>query len=234
MPRSSRIVIPDVAHHVIQRGNRQQTLFFDDDDRLAYKSMLANALRKFGTKCLAWCLMDNHIHLILVPQGEDGLRAPLARVHTNYAQFANRKLGVSGHLFQGRFLSYAMDEAHMMVAARYVENNPVKAGMVSAAEEWRWSSARVHIEGGSDGLTDSFALGQHIRNWRAMLADGLEAADQIEAALFSGRPLAEASWLSEKAAALGPFLTRAPKGRPIKNRDSPYFLRKQRALDNGK
>ncbi len=160
--------------------------------------------------------MDNHIHLILVPQEEDGLRAPLASAHTNYAQFANRKLGVSGHLFQGRFLSYPMDIAHMMVAARYVENNPVKAGMVERAEEWRWSSARAHILDRQDGLTDIAALGQHITNWRAMLVGGLEASDQIESALKTGRPLGAPEWVAELAAKAARSFERPKMGRPKK------------------
>lgn len=217
MPRSARIVVPNVAHQVIQRGNRQQRIFFDDEDRASYVSMLANALTRHGTACLAWCLMDNHIHLILVPKGEDGLRAPLASAHTNYAQFANRKLAVSGHLFQGRFLSYPMDDAHMMVAARYIENNPVKAGMVARAEDWRWSSATAHVTGRADGLTDIAALGRHIANWPAMLSIGLEASDQIEGSLKSGRPLGTAEWIERVAASLGRSFTPAKMGRPSKS-----------------
>ena len=216
MPRASRIVIPNAAHHVIQRGNRQQRVFFDDEDRAAYISMLTNGLKRYGTRCLAWCLMDNHIHLILVPQSVDGLRAPLASAHTNYAQFANRKLGVSGHLFQGRFLSYPMDDAHLLVAARYIENNPVKAGMVLHAEDWRWSSARAHIAGHSDGLTDTQQLGEHIANWRAMLVGGLEASDQIEAALKTGRPLGTPQWVAQMAASFGRLFAAPQMGRPRK------------------
>ena len=219
MPRSARIVVPGIAHHVIQRGNRQQQIFFDDEDRAAYASMLANALTRYGTNCLAWCLMDNHVHLILVPSGADGLRAPLASAHTNYAQFANRKLAVGGHLFQGRFLSYPMDDAHLMVAARYIENNPVKAGMVARAEDWRWSSARAHVDGLADGLTDVAALGQHVANWRAMLPGGLEASDQIESSLKTGRPLGAAGWIDQIATSLGRSLAPAKIGRPRKSKN---------------
>ncbi|MBS3930681.1 MAG: transposase [Sphingomonadales bacterium] len=217
MPRSARIVIPNVAHHVIQRGNRRQAIFHDDGDRAAYTSMLANALKVHQTKCLAWCLMDNHVHLILVPQHEDGLRAPLASVHTNYAQYFNRKLEACGHLFQGRFLSYPMDDAHLMVAARYIENNPVKADMVEHAGDWTWSSARAHLGLGSDSLTDAKVLGRHIANWDAMLTDGLEASDRIESALKSGRPLADPEWVSLQAKELGRSLTPPKRGRPKKN-----------------
>jgi REP-associated tyrosine transposase len=192
VPRRPRIVVPEVPHHVIQRGNRQQPIFFSDADRRRYVEMLTEACARHATRCLAWCLMDNHVHLVLVPSGADSLRATMASAHTRYAQRINLGHGVSGHLFQGRFASYAMDEAHLMVAVRYVENNPVKAGMVANAEDWPWSSARAHVLGDHDGLTDVAALGQYVRNWRAYLRDGVEAADRdetVEAALRSGRPL---------------------------------------------
>jgi putative transposase len=207
VPRSSRLVVPGLAHHVIQRGNRQQALFFSDADRRAYLDLLTDACLRHDTRCLAWCLMDNHVHLILVPANADGLRAPLASVHTAYSQRINRLHGLSGHLFQGRFASYAMDDAHMMVAARYVENNPVAAGMVSRAEDWRWSSARAHLGQARDGLTDVAVLGAHVPNWRSMLARGLEAGEEnavIELALRSGRPL---------GAVVGAFVSK-PRGRP--------------------
>jgi putative transposase len=102
MARPARLVIPEVSHHVVQRGNRKQALFFDDDDRRAYLELLGAACARHKTRCLAWCLMDNHVHLILVPAGEDGLRAPLASVHTAYSQRINRRQSLSGHLFQGR------------------------------------------------------------------------------------------------------------------------------------
>ena len=187
MPRAPRIVIPGVAHHVTQRGNRQQALFSSDSDRRDYIRILADALKRSGTRCLAWCLMDNHVHLMLVPDRLDGLRAPLSSVHTKYAQRVNFRQGSSGHLFQGRFASYPMDDRHMMFAVRYIECNPVKAGIVATAEEWRWSSARAHIDCLDDGLTDWRELRQYVSNWRAMLADGLDASDAVESALRSGQ-----------------------------------------------
>ena len=211
MPRAQRIVVPGLAHHVIQRGNRQQAIFYDDEDRRFYLGLLKAALQRHGTRCLAWCLMDNHVHLILVPPSADGLRAPLASVHTAYSQRFNRRLGASGHLFQGRFASYPMDDAHLMVAVRYVENNPVKASMVAAAQDWPWSSARAHLGRVQDGLTDVAAIGAHIGNWASYLRDGLEAADRdeaIEAAFRAGHPLGSAAW-----EAYG-FAPRRARGRP--------------------
>ncbi len=227
MPRSPRIVLPDMPHHVVQRGNRRQPIFFDDEDRRFYRDLLSSTCAEQGVRCLAWCLMDNHVHLVLVPPVADALRAIFARVHTVYAQRMNRNHGLSGHLFQGRFSSYPMDNAHLMVAVRYIENNPVKAGMVKQAEEWRWSSAQAHVNGVEDRLTDSGALGKYVANWRAMLALGLEAADwdeKVEVALRSGRPLAEPAWLENMNEHAGVSLLTPRRGRPrmtTKKRDSP-------------
>jgi putative transposase len=220
MPRATRLVVPGLPHHVLQRGNRRQRLFFSDDDRQTYLRLLAGACADHRVSCLAWCLMDNHIHLILVPSDRDGLRAPLARIHTAYAQRINRAQGLDGHLFQGRFASYPMDSAHLVVAARYIENNPVAAGLVANAEDWHWSSARAHVEGRADGLTDVAALGRHVDDWRGMLRHGLEAADraQVEAALRSERPAGAAAWLENLAETLGIVLERRPRGRPVRDK----------------
>lgn len=211
MARLARIVIPQVAHHVTQRGNRRLPVFFSDDDRRDYLHLVASAASAAGTQCLAWCLMDNHVHLILVPRNEDGLRATLGEAHRRYTRMVNFREGWRGHLFQGRFASYPMDEAHLMAALRYVENNPVVAGMVQRAEEWRWSSARSHVAGrrcGDDPLTALAALSDIVPNWRAMLQYGLEAgglsedgeevAGAIEARLRTGRPLAAEEWIEEQ------------------------------------
>jgi putative transposase len=226
MPRLSRIVIPDVPHHVTQRGNRRMPVFFSDDDRREYLRLVAGAAAASGTRCLAWCLMDNHVHLILVPPDPDGLRATLGEAHRRYTSRVNLREGWRGHLFQGRFASYPMDKAHAMAAVRYVENNPVAAGSVMRAEQWRWSSARSHIAGervADDPLTDIEALADAAPDWRSMLQRGLEAgalseegkplADAIEARLRTGRPLAADAWIERQEQALGRRLRPRKRGR---------------------
>ncbi len=225
MARLPRIVIPGVPHHVTQRGNRRLPVFFSDDDRHEYLRLVSDAAHASGTKCLAWCLMDNHVHLILVPSDEDGLRATLGEAHRRYTRMVNFREGWRGHLFQGRFASYPMDEAHLMAAVRYVENNPVAAKMVKRAEDWPWSSAKSHVRGRRlkrDPLTDMEALADALPNWRAMLRHGVEAggvsaegeavAETIEARLRTGRPLAADEWIARHEAALGRRLRRAKPG----------------------
>ena len=226
MARLARIVIPGVAHHVTQRGNRRMPVFFGDDDRRRYLALIGEGCAKAAVRCLAWCLMDNHIHLVLVPEGPDGLRAGLGEAHRRYTRHVNAREGWSGYLFQGRFASYPMDQAHLMAALRYVERNPVAAGLVAQAEDWAWSSARSHIAGErapGDPLTDLAALTGLIPNWRAMLRHGLEAgaldprgeqvAQAIEQRLATGRPLGTAPWIALQAANLGRALTPGKRGR---------------------
>ena len=226
MARLPRIVVPGVPHHVTQRGNRRLPVFFSGDDRREYLRLVAAAAQASGTRCLAWCLMDNHVHLILVPPDEDGLRATLGEAHRRYTRRINFREGWRGHLFQGRFASYPMDDAHLMAAVRYVENNPVAAGMAARAEDWPWSSARSHVRGrrsGTDPLTDIAALAAHVPSWRAMLKHGVEAGEAgpageamleaIEARLRTGRPLAAEEWIARQEAAIGRGMRPAKRGR---------------------
>ena len=195
MARLARLVVPDVPHHITQRGNRRQPVFFGEEDYAAYKALVGEACALNGVKCLAWCLMPNHVHLILTPATADGLRAALAEAHRRYSRRINFAHGWTGYLWQGRFASYPMEDAHLMAAVRYVELNPVRARMVEQAEDWAWSSARAHVAGRGDGLTDLTALAGIHRNWRAMLRHGLEAGDldesevaSIESHIRTGRP----------------------------------------------
>jgi putative transposase len=189
MPRPARQVLPLLPHHVTQRGNGRQRIFFGDEDYAIYVSLLRHYCGKSATSVWAWCLMPNHVHLILVPAGEDGLRATLAPAHTRYAVEINRRYGRCGHLWQGRFASVPMDEAHLHVCLRYVELNPVRAGLVERPEAWPWSSARAHLGLAPDGLTDVAPMRGRIDDWRTFLDVGLddEDRDAIRKAERSGR-----------------------------------------------
>ncbi len=183
------MVLPGLPHHVTQRGNCRQRVFFGDDDHASYLSLLRHFCRKSGTSVWAWCLMPNHVHLILVPAHADGLRAALAPAHTRYAIEINRRHGWCGHLWQSRFGSFPMDEAHLHACLRYVELNPVRAGLAARPEAWPWSSARAHLGLASDGLTDLASMRGRIDDWRAFLDSGLddEDRDAIRAAERTGR-----------------------------------------------
>jgi putative transposase len=220
MARLARIVVPDVPHHVTQRGNRRQPVFFVEEDYSAYRDLVAEACHREKVRCLAWCLMPNHVHLILVPPSPASLRAALADAHRRYSRRINFAKGWTGYLWQGRFASYPMDQAHLLTAIRYVELNPVKAKLAASADDWRWSSARAHLSGKPDGLTDLRALAGLHRNWRAMLRLGLEAGDlspeaeaAIEAHQRTGRPWGDPAFVARLEAETGRALARRKPGR---------------------
>lgn len=218
MARLARLVVPDLPHHVTQRGNRKQDVFFDVHDYRAYRALVAAACERTQVRCLAWCLMPNHLHLILTPPSPDGLRGALGEAHRRYSRRVNEAHGWTGFLFQGRFASYVMDPAHLMVAVRYVELNPVRAGLAARAQDWPWSSARAHIDGRSDGLTDLAELAGIVSDWPAMLEEGLEAGDgsaesAIEYHSRTGRPWGDEAFLARLEAATGRSLSPRRVGR---------------------
>ena len=145
MPRLARIVIPGLPHHVTQRGNNRQDVFFVDDDRHAYLEFLKRFCREHGVTVQGYCLMTNHVHLIITPPTEDAFARAIGVTHHRFTQYINALHGRSGHLWQNRFHSCPMDEAHLVNALRYVERNPVRAKMVRRAWRRPWSSALAHV-----------------------------------------------------------------------------------------
>ena len=132
MARIARVVAPGVPHHVTQRVNRRQQTFFCDDDSRAYLELMAQWCSRCAVEMWAYCLMPNHVHLVAVPESEDGLRRGIGEAHRRYTRRINFRERWRGHLWQGRFASYAMEERYLLAAARYIEMNPVRAGLVDA------------------------------------------------------------------------------------------------------
>ena len=129
MARIARVVAPGLPHHITQWGNRRQQTFFTDDDYQQYVALLSSSCRRSGVEIWAYCLMPNHVHLIAVPQEPDSLRAAIGEAHRRYTRMINFRQGWRGHLWQERFASFVMDEQYLLATARYVETNPVKAGL---------------------------------------------------------------------------------------------------------
>ena len=216
MPRAARFVVPGLPHHVTQRGNRRQPTFFSDGDYRLYLGLLRDGCVRAGTAVWGWCLMPNHVHLILVPARPDGLAAALRRTHWGYTSHVNRRENWTGHLWQSRFASFPMDEPHLHACLRYAELNPVRAGLVARAEDWPWSSARAHLGRGGDGLTELAAMRERVDDWPAYLGEGSSAAelDAIRAAERSCRPLGGPAFLDRIAALLGREPRAPRRGRP--------------------
>jgi putative transposase len=216
MPRSARIVVPGLPHHVTQRGNRRQETFFDAADYTLYLDLLTRHACALGVGCWAWCLMPNHVHLVLVPARPEALAALMQRVHQAYTLAVNAREGWTGCLWQGRFASYAMDEGHALAAVRYVELNPVTARLCDSARDWVWSSAAAHLDGRLDPLLTRPAFLDRIPDWAAYLETGLNPQIEARIGLFDGPgyPMGEAGWLCELEQRLGQSLRAAPRGRP--------------------
>ncbi len=153
MPRIARIVYPELPHHITQRGNFKQNIFTSEDDIIQYLKLIKVANKHLKIEILAYCFMMNHVHFIMVPPEEESLAFFFNSLSMRYAQYFNRKLGRKGHLWQDRYYSCPLDLRHFYEAVRYVENNPVKAGIVRFAAEYRWSSASIHIDGNTSVMS---------------------------------------------------------------------------------
>lgn len=210
MARMARVVVPGYPHHVTQRGNRRQRTFFCEDDYQLCIELMGQFAREAGTEIWAYCLMPNHVHLVMVPSQEDGLRAVLGEAHRRYTRHVNFQKGWRGHLWQERFHSFVMDEEYLLATVRYVERNPVAAKLCSHPAEWKWSSAFAHLHGKDDDLVRVRPMLDRIGDWPAYLSvvqdDEREA---IERHTRTGRPLGAADFVERIEAATGMDL--APK-----------------------
>jgi len=184
VPRHARIVFPGVPHHVTQRGNHRERVFFGRGDYAAYLELLGAHAGRFVIDIAAYCLMPNHVHLVVIPSKPEGIHCTLKAVHGQYAQRVNRMRDQKGHLWQGRYFSSPLDADYFLNAVRYVELNPVRARMVAKAEDYTWSSAAAHCGLRKDPLVDPeprSRLLAGITNWSQWLAE--EVAEDALATL---------------------------------------------------
>ena len=199
MARLARVVASGYPHHVTQRGNRRQPTFFCDDDYREYLRLMSASCAASGTEVWTYCLMPNHVHLIMVPQQGDGLRSAIAEAHRRFTRRINFREGWRGHLWQERFHSFLLDPLHLLAAARYIENNPVRAGLRAHPEDWPWSSARAHLSGEDDALVRVSPMLALVSNWREYLGETAEEsfAAEIHAHTRTGRPFGDDAFIEE-------------------------------------
>jgi putative transposase len=214
MARLARVIAPGLPHHVTQRGNRREPIFFEAGDQEIYRDLLAEQARRRGVEVWAYCLMPNHVHLIVTPSDAAGLGLAIGEAHRRYTNFVNARQRWSGHLFQNRFASVVMDEAHLLAAARYVALNPVRARLVGRPPDWPWSSARAHLAGRDDRLVTVAPLLERIDDFADFLdsAENVAAASALRAAETTGHPLGSGDFIMDLERRLGRKLARSPPG----------------------
>jgi putative transposase len=215
MSRTARIVIPDMPHHVIQRGNRRMPVFLREEDYALYLDLMREWCGREGVEIWAYCLMTNHVHLIAIPQSEKSLARAIGEANRRYTRAVNLREGWSGHLWQGRFSSYLMDESHTLQAARYIELNPVAAKLCKLPQDYRWSSARAHLRGEDDELVAAGPLLKMVNDWQEFLGQNasVDISSLIERHAVSGRPAGPDSFLDQIGETLGRSVKAPKRGR---------------------
>jgi len=218
MARMGRVVFPGIPHHVMQRGVRRNDVFHSEADYQLYIALLSDFCDKSETEIWAYCLMTNHVHLIMVPSSEDGLRASLGEAHRRYTLHINRRESCRGHLWQERFHSFPMDEQYLLAAVRYVEMNPVRATTVKQADDYPWSSAVAHLSGGDDGLVKVGPMLDRVSNWQAYLDSGLDdqTLNLLRKHTNTGRPAGSEPFIDKLEQMAGQILRPLQRGRKPK------------------
>jgi putative transposase len=224
MPRSARIVLPGVPHHLTQRGNDRRAVFLQDADYLKYLEFLSEYAGKYRVAVHGYCLMTTHSHLVLTPPEEKALARAIGYAHGRYAQYFNKTYGRSGHLWQNRFYSCALDDEHYWRALIYLERNPERARLVGDAGAYRWSSAAAHLGGDDEtGLLDLIAWRAQmpVDYWRERLTvpEDDDLLHTLRLTTHTGRPLGSPAFLAKYEALLGKRLQPLPVGRPKKPKE---------------
>lgn len=215
MPRMARVVAPLYPHHVTQRGNRRQRTFFGDDDYRRYLTLLKQATAKSECAVWAYCLMPNHVHLVLVPDNVGSLAKIFREAHLKYTLYINSREGWRGHLWQERFHSCVMDERHLLATVRYVELNPVRAGLCENPQDWPWSSVHAHLKREDDGLVDVSPMQRRVGNWEEYLLgrNSDQTLESIRNCLRTGRPGGDEEFVSRIESITGRKLHKRRPGR---------------------
>lgn len=214
MARIARVVVPHYPHHVTQRGVRRQRTFFSKRDYRVYIDLVARAKSKIDSEIWAYCLMPNHVHFVVVPKKPDGLSKLFQEAHRLYSQRVNFRHGWQGHLWQQRFESFPMDERHLMAAVKYVELNPVDAGLCESPEEWQWSSTNAHLQGRDDELVCVSPMLERVDDWRNYLSQEPDVdLDRIRLLSRTGRPGGDDEFVTALESLLGRRLRPRKRGR---------------------
>lgn len=226
MPRIARLVAPDLPHHITQRGNYRQNIFKTDADRRRYLSWIAEYSKRYKLDILSYCLMSNHVHFVAIPRCEYSLAKTFNTSHMRYSQYFNKKMRSYGHLWQGRFFSCILDNNHLLAASRYIERNPVRAGIIKHPADYPWSSAAFHSGFRAEAIINTSALFDYIEipktKWQDFIeeTDDSNAMNNIRKNTLTGRPLGSDSFIGKLEKRFGVRLHPLAHGRPRKTKES--------------
>lgn len=221
MPRKARVVFPNQIYHVTQRGNYRQRVFFDDQDRVIYLKYLEEYATKYELKIYAFCLMDNHVHFIVSPSHDKSMAYVFRVTHQKYSLYLNKRLNQFGHRWQSRFYSCLLLGGHIKKAIRYVERNPVRAGMIKYPWQYTWSSARAHLGKEYKVLTLADANDLiNLSSWKDYLCedDVSEDMDSIRMGTMQCKASGPIDMIMEFENRSGAKLLIKQHGRPCKNK----------------
>jgi len=218
MPRMARLLAINYPHHITQRGNNKETVFFDEEDRKFYLKILKKYSDQWNFDVWAYCLMPNHIHILAVPRKEESFARGIGATNLVYTQYFNHRYKRSGRLWQNRFFSAIIEkESFLWSVARYIERNPVRANIVKRAEDYVWSSARAHVLKVRDAILSSEGwLGESELNaYREFLSsEDKNIEDSIRKATSTGRPLGSKELIKDLGGILNRNIFPKKAGRP--------------------
>ena len=223
MPRTVRIVIPGLPYHLTHHGVSDQQVFLDDEDCTAYLALLKHYSTMYGLQVLAYCLMPTHLHLAGIPTTATTLADTLSLAQSGYTKHFNRRYHRRGSLWYERYYACPLEGAHLLNALRYIERNPVRAGLVNHAWEYPWSSATAHVTGlDPTGILDMDWWYRHFDgdSWREELHHPEDTTwqEQLRASTRSGRPFGSDAFVTHLEQLTGRPLHAPPHGRPKKHR----------------
>ena len=216
MPRTRRAAVGGVIYHVLNRGNGRMQIFRKPGDYEAFLDLMAEAQERARVELFGFCVMPNHWHLVLRPRGREDLAQYMSWLtNTHVKRYRAHYRRTSGHLYQGRFKSFPVQEdAHLLTLLRYVEANPLRAKLVGRARDWRWSSLGC-ADDRSEALLSRWPL-QRPRNWASVVDEEMNPADRarLKESLTRGRPYGSEDWTRLTARQMGLLPTLNPRGRP--------------------
>lgn len=218
MPTRARIVIPGGAHYVSQMSNRAQVAFFGEEDYRAYLALLADWCRRFGVAIWAYCLLPQHVQLVLVPPTADAMSRALAGAHRGHTVAVNGRLGCEGNLWRARYQSFAVGPTLVNEVVREVELSPVRAGLVEVPWDYPWSSAAAHVARVDDAIVSVTPVLKDVDDWAEFLVaePGRIDATRLRNQARGGLPLGDEAFIAELEASLGRCLRPGRRGRPPK------------------